>query len=35
LSAHQNEPETRALWKELLTIHAGEMPAVFQQAKAY
>jgi alpha-galactosidase/6-phospho-beta-glucosidase family protein len=32
---HQNEPETRALWKELLSIHAAEMPAVFQQAAAY
>ena len=32
---HQNEPETRALWKELLTIHADEMPAVFQNARDY
>ncbi len=32
---HQNEPETRALWKELLEIHAAEMPAVFQEAKDY
>lgn len=32
---HQNERSTRALWKELLSIHAAEMPAVFQQAKDY
>jgi 6-phospho-beta-glucosidase len=32
---HQNEPETRALWKELLDIHAAEMPEVFQKAKDY
>ena len=32
---HQDEPETRVLWKELLEIHAAEMPAVFQKAKDY
>lgn len=32
---HQNEPETRALWKELLTIHASEIPNAFQQARDY
>jgi 6-phospho-beta-glucosidase len=32
---HQDEPETRALWKELLTIHADEMPAVIQNARDY
>lgn len=32
---HQDEPETRALWKELLLIHSDEMPEVFQQAVAY
>jgi 6-phospho-beta-glucosidase len=30
---HQNEPETRTLWKELLEIHRSEMPEVFQQAR--
>lgn len=32
---HQDERETRALWKELLAIHRDEMPAVFQKAAAY
>jgi alpha-galactosidase/6-phospho-beta-glucosidase family protein len=32
---HQNEPETRVLWKELLTIHADEMPSVFQNTRDY
>jgi len=32
---HQNEPKTRALWKELLEIHAAEMPGIFQKAKGY
>ncbi len=31
----QNERPTRTLWKELLEIHAAEMPAVFQKAKDY
>jgi hypothetical protein len=32
---HQNEPETRSLWKEFLEIHRGEMPEVFQKANNY
>ncbi len=32
---HQNEPGTRKLWKELLSIHREEMPAAFQKAKEY
>ncbi|MEI6212034.1 MAG: hypothetical protein WCR06_10470 [bacterium] len=32
---HQDECETRALWKELLAIHRDEIPAVFQKAAAY
>lgn len=32
---HQDEPETRKLWKDLLKIHGGEMPKVFQKAKSY
>jgi 6-phospho-beta-glucosidase len=32
---HQDEPETRKLWKDLLKIHADEMPKVFQKAKDY
>lgn len=32
---HQNEPRTRTLCRELLAIHASEMPAVFQKAADY
>lgn len=32
---HQNERPTRELWKELLSIHAAEMPEVFQKAKDF
>jgi alpha-galactosidase/6-phospho-beta-glucosidase family protein len=31
----QNTRETKALWRELLAIHASEMPAKFQKAKEY
>lgn len=32
---HQNEPATRALWRELLGIHAAEMPPVFQKTRDF
>lgn len=32
---HQNTRETKALWRDLLEIHADEMPAEFQKAKDY
>jgi alpha-galactosidase/6-phospho-beta-glucosidase family protein len=32
---NQNTRETRTLWRELLEIHAAEMPADFQKAKDY
>jgi len=32
---HQNTKAAKALWKELLKIHAKEMPAELQQAKDY
>lgn len=31
----QNTREAKALWRDLLKIHAAEMPKEFQQAKAY
>jgi 6-phospho-beta-glucosidase len=31
----QHEPQTRALWKDLLAIHRDEMPEVFQKAAQY
>lgn len=32
---NQNAPATRKLWKQLLKIHADEMPAVFQKAETF
>ncbi len=32
---HQNTSEAKSLWKELLKIHAKEIPAIFQKAKDY
>ena len=32
---HQNTRQAKALWRDLLRIHAPELPAEFQMARAY